>query len=209
MIKKYSELPVVDKSEIARYLGYKNSMPDEATARLIDEKINELKCDFKVCYMPLKAITNDGEEADFGFFSVKSRDFCKFIGDNKEIMLFGATIGIEFDRLMKKETVLSPSGAAVLQAVGTTYIEALCDMFCMEFGTKKRFSPGYGDLDITAQKDIFRVLEMGKNIGVSLTDSMLMTPTKSVTAFFVPNSKECGGCEDCDKKENCSFRKVL
>ena len=47
----------------------------------------------------------------------------------------------------------------------------------------------YGDLDISVQKEIFKILSPEKNIGVSLTDSMLMTPTKSVTAFIGINEE--------------------
>lgn len=208
MIKRYNEPLKIEKSEVARYLGYKNSAPDETISKLIDQKTSELKCDLKVCYLPLNVEQNNGEKIDFGYFSVASRDFSQFIGESKEIVLFGATIGIEFDRLLKREMVLSPSGASVLQAVGTAKIEALCDLFCAEFCTKARFSAGYGDLDISVQKEIFKVLNLEKNIGVSLTESFLMTPTKSVTAFLIPNKDGNKDCGNCDKKETCIFRKV-
>ena len=208
MIKRYKEIEA-DKSEIARYLGYRDTKPDEAVSKLILEMTDKLECDFKVCYQPLEVLKNDGEAIDFGCFSAKSRDLAKFIGDNKEAVLFCATIGIEFDRLMKKTIVFSESKAVVLQAVGTAYIEALCDLFCGEFCTKARFSPGYGDLDISVQKEIFKILSPEKNIGVSLTDSMLMTPTKSVTAIMIPNKNGGTDCGNCDKRKNCTFRKVL
>ena len=54
-----------------------------------------------------------------------------------------------------------------------------------ELGTtlKPRFSAGYGDLPLATQKDIFSALGLDKNLGVLLGDGLLMTPTKSVTAF--------------------------
>lgn len=206
MIKLYHEKPEISTAEVLRYLGYKKDSADDRVLKLISEKEAELKCDLKVCYLPLPVSLN-GKRINFGCFSAESKDLAKFIGDAKEVILFGATIGIEFDRLLKRETVLSPSGAAVLQAVGTSAVEQLCDRFCAEFCTKSRFSPGYGDLSISVQRDIFNVLNLEKNIGVTLTNSFLMTPTKSVTAFMVPGAEKQNDCENCDKKD-CTFRKV-
>ena len=47
-----------------------------------------------------------------------------------------------------------------------------------------RFSPGYGDLPLETQRDVFRLLDCERKIGVWLNESLLMTPSKSVTAIF-------------------------
>ena len=59
-------------------------------------------------------------------------------------------------------------------------------------------------------REIFALLEPMRHIGLSLTDHLLMSPTKSVTAIV---GLGCGeenclqrGCQTC-QKENCSFRK--
>ena len=44
-------------------------------------------------------------------------------------------------------------------------------------------SPGYGDLALDVQKDIFALLDCERQIGLTLGDSLLMSPGKSVTAF--------------------------
>ena len=76
--------------------------------------------------------------------------------------------------------------------------------------TRPRFSPGYGDLPLDLQKDISRILNMPKEIGVSLTQTLLMTPSKSVTALIGLSEKPgiCRkrGCEDCEASENCPYR---
>ena len=76
-----------------------------------------------------------------------------------------------------------------LQGIGAERIEALCDEFCLDVGNsmgkvRPRFSPGYGDFDISFQTKIFEVLQCGKKIGVTLNESLLITPTKSVTAII-------------------------
>ena len=93
------------------------------------------------------------------------------------------------DRLITKYTTVSPVKSLVFQGIGAERIEALCDAFCRyiekEYSkTKPRFSPGYGDLDLSFQREIFEVLQCSKKIGVTLNGSLLMSPTKSVTAII-------------------------
>ena len=79
--------------------------------------------------------------------------------------------------------------------------------------TRPRFSPGYGDLPLSLQREISRILNMPKEIGVSLTDTMLMTPSKSVTALIGVSSIPAGhkkgfrktGCADCPASADCAY----
>ncbi|MBR5296236.1 MAG: Vitamin B12 dependent methionine synthase activation subunit, partial [Clostridia bacterium] len=97
-------------------------------------------------------------------------------------------IGIGLDRLIAKYSRISPSKAILFQGIGSERVEALCDTFCNTFKEKSktfpRFSPGYGDLSLEVQKDVFSLLNCSKNTGIFLNDNLLMTPTKSVTAFM-------------------------
>ncbi len=143
---------------------------------------------YKVSYCILDAKIQDGV-CDFGHFSVQSQKLAKNLSGCGRVLLFSATVGTALDRLISKHTRLSPSRAIMLQALGSERVESLCDMFCKDFEAennavlKPRFSPGYGDLSLDVQKDIFSVLNCPKNIGVYLNDSLLMSPSKSVTAF--------------------------
>ena len=107
----------------------------------------------------------------------------------KNAVVFAATIGVETDRLIQKYGYISPAKAVMIDAIGAERIEALCDTFVKNIQAelnaelKPRFSAGYGDLSITTQKDIFNLLTPSKYIGISINDSMLISPSKSVTAF--------------------------
>ena len=88
---------------------------------------------------------------------------------------------------------ISPAKALIFQAIGAERIEALCEAFardihdrCGKIGaaTGPRFSPGYGDLPLDIQKNIFAALDCPRKIGLSLNESLLMSPTKSVTAII-------------------------
>ena len=96
-------------------------------------------------------------------------------------------IGHEIDRLIKKYGVISPAKAVVFQGLGAERIEALCDLFCADLESegltaRPRFSPGYGDLPLELQRDIFRTLDCPRRIGATLNQSLLISPTKSVSA---------------------------
>ena len=70
----------------------------------------------------------------------------------------------------------------------------------------------YGYLPLEVQRDFERILMMRKKTGIALTDSLLMSPSKSVTAIV----GICGGeptekthkCSLCDKTD-CEFRGEL
>ncbi|MBR1820913.1 MAG: Vitamin B12 dependent methionine synthase activation subunit, partial [Clostridia bacterium] len=73
---------------------------------------------------------------------------------------------------------------------------------------RPRFSPGYGDFSLDCQPGLFRLLGVQKRIGVTLTDSLLMIPTKSVTAVIGISDgagEAPAGCAACDRAD-CDFR---
>ena len=78
--------------------------------------------------------------------------------------------------------------------------------------TMPRFSPGYGDLPLTAQREMFRMLECEKRIGVYLNESLLMSPSKSVTAIVGLGGEDenCtrSTCRECGKAD-CAFRREV
>ncbi len=185
--RSYTEPPIC-KKEILRYAGCKESAPE--IEALLEECLQEVlpRLSYKLCYSELPLEISD-DICDFGCMKVKSKHLVKNLQGCETVVLFAATIGVEIDRLIAKYGRISPSKAVMVQAIGAERIEALCDVFCEEvegsFQKKlhPRFSPGYGDLPLETQKDIFGLLDCSKLIGVSLNDSLLMSPSKSVTAF--------------------------
>ena len=79
-------------------------------------------------------------------------------------------------------------------ALCSAAIEGFCDLLNARLAeglsTRARFSPGYGDMSLEYQRDFISVLDAGKNIGLALTQSLMLTPTKSVTALIgIQNEK--------------------
>ena len=196
----YPNLPPPSYKEIARYM--KADHLANETNILIDQCLN--KCKDKIIGKVVCAefqISCGEEMIDLGFTKTKSRDLRRLLSDNcNSIVLFAATLGIGIDRLLLKYSKTSPAKALCLQAIGAERTEALCNAFSLDLKEKfaplgysltPRFSPGYGDLPLSIQRDVFSALECEKHLGLTLNDSLLMSPTKSVTAIIgIKNSKE-------------------
>lgn len=183
---KELSLPPVNVREVLRYSGCDKATPE--VERLVNECVDETRGIFcgKVVFAEFPAKkTEDG--LDLGLARTNSRDLAKNLDGCERAVVFCATVGHGIDRLIRKYSVVSPAKAVVFQGLGAERIEALCDLFCAELEangstTRPRFSPGYGDLPLEIQKDIFRALDCPKHIGATLNESLLISPTKSVSA---------------------------
>ncbi len=187
VIQKNYTAPPINQKEILRYLNC--AVLKEETQKLVNECLSQFcgEAVYKVCYTELPVCVSDSV-CDFGAFAAKSKDLAKNLNGCKSVIIFSATIGIGVDRLINKYSRISPAKAVVLDAIGSERIEALCDRFCSDIkaqigNLKPRFSAGYGDLPIETQKKIFSLLQCDKKIGLTLNDSYMMSPSKSVTAF--------------------------
>ena len=183
--------PDVDRKEVLRYARAEG---DETTLALLESCIAEAsdKLSYKVCYARF-GIEIHGDEIDLGFTRTRSHSLAKCLDGCHEIVLLSATVGFGIDRLIEKYSLISPSRAIIFQALGSERVEALCDAFCHDLALEEekngntlrpRFSPGYGDLALDLQKDIFATLGCTKAIGITLGDNLFMNPTKSVTAII-------------------------
>ena len=178
----------IDRREVIRYAGGGKDLGE--LGKMLDECIAEAKSelDYRVCYreFEIKAL---GSLLDLEFSHVRSDSLAKNLSGCKKIILFAATVGIGIDRLIMKYGKISPAKGLMMQALGAERIEALCDAFVSEmektgYKMRPRFSPGYGDLQVDLQKEIFQALAPEKNIGLTISSSCLMSPTKSVTAII-------------------------
>ncbi len=180
--------PEYSISEILRYGRCKDA--DENVLKLLDECLFEVKgkINYRVAYtvLPLK-IT--GRLCDFSEIKLESEALARNLKGCEKAVIFAVTCGTELDRLISKYGRLSPTKALLFDAIGAERVEAIADEFTNELTeelslkSKPRFSPGYGDLPLNAQKNIFSLLQCEKNLGLYLNESLLMMPCKSVTAI--------------------------
>lgn len=189
-VKTYSP-PAVDQKMILHYAGTKyDDLLYDQISLLLKESLPFFSYKVAYCRLPIRI---ENTTIDLSFAKTDSSDLAKNLSGCSEIILFAATIGLQADRLISKYSRLSPAKALLIQAIGTERVEGLCDFFCAELknelrseglAPRPRFSPGYGDLPLSLQKEIIARLDCTKNIGISLSQQLLMTPSKSVTAII-------------------------
>ena len=177
--------PLLNKAEALRYAGARPG--DEIAESLFDECCARLlpTLSYRTCYRIF-----DIDEPHIVSMLSSSEKLREALAHSRSVIIFAATVGIGPDRLIMSAKVTSAARALLYQAIGAERVEALCDELCRELSTElgapltRRFSPGYGDLDIAWQREIFALLDCERQIGLSLGDSLLMSPTKSVTAIM-------------------------
>lgn len=207
-----------ERKEALRYMGYGHSQPDAAVSALIDACEKELIASIsgRACYALVPVSFPQRFTVDLGFGIIESVSLSKHLQGCHSAFLFAATIGIGPDRLIGKYSRLSPSKAAITDALASSAIESWCDTVELEITRNMgphcaRFSPGYGDFPLEAQEKLTSCLNTAKLLGIALSSSLLMTPTKSVTAVIGigASARTCGNkCMFCNKK-NCIYREVL
>ena len=149
------------------------------------------------CSHPIKEITGGRLVIDSAF-AIDSEKAAVRMAGCSEIYLMAVTIGPELDA---KVAEISQSGdmtrAFLLNAYGSEAAEALMESLNREIARQvegrgltatKRYSPGYGDWPITAQRDLLGHLGADR-IGIRLAESCLMIPEKSVSAIIGVRSK--------------------
>ena len=211
----------INRKELCRYLGLGNNPPDRQTDRLIDEILSELGQRVTPRFTEAEiALEKSGDKIILGGENgmvITSCNLSANLDGCEKVLIFCATLGSAPDMLIKRYSLVSMAKAAVVQAAGSAMIEAYCNQinrdfeqrYKGEFFLKPRFSPGYGDFALKHQRDFFRLLGIEKKLGVELSDSLLMTPSKSVTAV-IGLTKERRGCNishcACCDKPDCQFR---
>ncbi len=139
--------------------------------------------------------------------SFQSKSLARFLKDCNELALLASTVGREVVERIGFE--LEQGDAAygvILDAIASETADAGLD-WIMDFlnkilsregkiTTKNRYSPGYGDLDLSYQKAIFDLLDLSK-LDLKLTEKQMLIPEKSVIAI--------AGIERIEADEQNSF----
>lgn len=210
----------IPEKEVRRYMGLRGPVdisPDTDT--MIKKAIGALEKDCSPKYVSRAfPVTVEGNEVRFADVFIESRSLARNLAGCTQCVLFAATAGPFCDMLVKRASVTSSAYASCCQAAGAAAIEAYCDLIndkikdeyeAKGLFARPRFSPGYGDLPLENQKDWFRLLDITRNTGIELTGSLLMVPTKSVTAIIglSPDRLPCvrQGCESCTMSSACTF----
>ena len=129
-----------------------------------------------------------------------------------------ATLGADSERMLLRAQTKSAADALILDAVLSAAIEAVCDRMEETLREKlaaqalyltDRFSPGYGDMPLAQSGQICEVLNAGRSIGLTVSQSGILMPRKSVTAVLGISRTQVlrrpKGCEGCSARQTCAF----
>lgn len=124
------------------------------------------------------------------------------------------TIGFQIQRKINRYMITNPTKGVILDACASAVIEAYAEILNEEIhGGFRRFSPGYGDFDLSYQKTFARLLDAEKTIGIYISPAGLMIPEKSILFLLGGGKKQSlggfKGCKDCEKCEfeSCIYRR--
>ncbi|WP_455542793.1 vitamin B12 dependent-methionine synthase activation domain-containing protein [Intestinibacter sp.] len=215
----------VDKSEVLRYLGHNGQEIDNDLNLRINQCIQETKneIDTKYVYETYdirKNLDLNTVEFENTNLILKSKDISELFRDCDKCILMCATLGFNIEKNIRRYSYNDLTKGIIVDACATTSIEEICDLIqdnilqevCEEGKSlTMRYSPGYGDLDISANRDILNVLDAHRKIGVTVTNTGIMLPRKTVVALIgITNNKiekVKRTCENCSNRFNCEYKR--
>jgi len=152
----------------------------------------------------------------------ESRKMTRALASCEKAQVFVATVGPRIEKKIQKLTEDNRmSEASILDAIASVAVEDTVEKFqsMVEeelanegMRTTLRFSPGYCDWHVKEQRKVFKAVD-GSEIDVTLTDTCLMQPRKSVSGVFGIGSedelkKRCTNpCMQCGLK-SCTARRT-
>ena len=205
-------------------MGYKSGESDEVLAELIGAALGEAEqvCQIKAELRIFRGVSFNGEDKTVRIedevFDLKKIVYSQ-IRKSEAVAVFLATagdrLGIMSRQAMKEGDLLK---GYVYDIIGSEVADGAAGIMQDELektikaGGEKitnRYSPGYCGWDVAEQHKLFRLMP-ANFCGISLNDSALMSPEKSVSGFIGIgrevrfNDYTCGLCD----MEDCIYRRI-
>lgn len=226
MVESYA-IDSVDTSEVLRYMGYRGQGISDEMGGRIDETV-ERCIDLARPRASIRCFDVVGVRDDAGVpvvglagtvLELRGCSIAEHLDGAVAVAVLAVTVGMGVERELRRLSLTDTVGQVVFDAAGTALVERAADaaeasvvgmaaergLFC-----NHRFSPGYGDLPLETQVPLLATLDAQRRLGIALSDSLLMTPTKSVTAligmFDEPQPSTRATCAGCPCYDFCHLR---
>ncbi len=209
----------IERTELLRYLGWRGQETDEALLARLDGAARRCLQIAEPRSVSMRFSLGEGLLLRGTGFSLQGKDIARRLAGCKEIYLLAATAGIAVERETIRLSARSAGEALLFDTAATCAVESYADDVCRGLaaacGRKltPRFSCGYGDFPLEAQREICRILKTDTRIGVCCDEAFLLTPRKSITAVVgiteeeaCPAADGVTACADCGDA-NCAFRR--
>lgn len=210
----------INIDEALRYMGYKDNIDIDNIKDIIKKCERELlsSANLRYCYRVFDIEKTDVINVKNTELVLSGKSIYNHLNECDRVILMAATLSDKVDKLISLLNIKDMTSALITDAMASAMIEELCTKAEEEIRkelnikyTTWRFSPGYGDLPIDIQKDFIKTINADRQIGLTLTDSNILIPRKSVTAIIgisdspLPRKKQ--GCAVCNMNKSCLYRK--
>ena len=214
----------VDPKETRRYAGLQRATD-------FDERMIEEACEDARLLANPRSIWQlydydclTGKVLSSPIFQLEGNSIRKHLAGCGQVILLAATVGEEIEHeVTRRFDEGTYTSSVLLDAAATTAVEQVADALekAIEpdlsrkgLGMRWRFSPGYGDWPLEQQPELIG-LSHAEEIGISLSEALMLVPRKSITAIIglfknTKNPQSVGekhGCAYCNKKD-CPSRKT-
>lgn len=216
----------VDVTEVYRYLGFQKEKPDDITVEQVAEARAKLEGNTTVKgtyqLFSFSKEENTGILLENTNLVLTGQQISLLLEESHHCILMAVTLGHEVERWIRELQIRDMAKAVILDACASSLIEQYCNQLEKDIQKEMeaqfdsvhftdRFSPGYGDLPLTVQGSLCKVLQTDKKIGLTVSATHLMSPKKSITAILGiadrPQPMRIKGCGYCNLKETCAYRK--
>ena len=218
----FSEL-AIDRSIVARDLGYRKDPAPELVLQLIDELLPEvplrldIRCGFRILPMDTVSLTKEGVLC--GDIQISTGPIiANQLKKSNTVALFLSTAGPLLERWSQelmadgdtmKGFLVDAIGSEVADRSSEWLEKRIAEHVApLGWAMTNRYSPGYCDWPVTDQQKLFSFLPP-RFCGVSLTPSSLMIPIKSLSGIIGLGPEVQRGayqCSICDLKD--CFRRM-
>lgn len=224
------EHPWLNRAEMLRYLGYSGQDIEPELEQRIEHVVTDLERDISPRGVR-RVFAVDASETDATgepcirligtAVELTGRDIYRHLKDARYCALLACTLGMASERKLRMLGSQHPLESAVFDAACSAYVEAAVGQMDdavrdsaaqLGLSCNWRFSCGYGDCPLAAQRGIVAALNAARLIGLTVTPTNLLLPTKSVTAMIglfdgpVHDAKSRPTCNNCRLREECRFR---
>jgi hypothetical protein len=188
----------IDFNQVLKELGFKqvSSVLTPPMEKMVREEIERaqglINPQAIVINFSLTSVTEKEIITDCDSLYFKTRYLAKNLSGCTKASLFICTLGSKLEERVKDYFAEGEQTRAyIMNGIGSAAAEEVAEyvnqMIIKEaegegFKTVRRFSPGYGDWNLSDQKAILKTLNPS-SIGVSLAERCIMIPEKSITAI--------------------------
>lgn len=208
---------------ILHYLGHDGQAVSPELGALIDrcKQLTLRTATPRVVYKRYAIVqTTSGLELEQARLVLPGNSIRKHLTHCTQAFVFAVTVGAQLDRVIRSKMLTNPDEGVIINSCASAAVEALADAMCERLAQSiqqenlyltRRYSPGYGDFPLEIQQPLLFALDAFRKVGLSCTQSCLLTPTKSITAVVGITREgvkpDYDSCDDCKARHNCTIRR--